>query len=67
MNRHRQDAGPRHRLAPGRVAGRIPREYRQSGLGHRVVTEHPLAGVQAGVLTVTLAGGVFWFFRNIGH
>lgn len=38
MSRHRK-AGPvavaRHRLAPGMLAGAIPREYRHQGGGHR--------------------------------
>lgn len=65
MSKHRQ--GPRHKLAPGRKAGRIPREYRQAGLGHRAVVEHPLAAFQAGAFTLALATAVMWFFHQFAH
>ena len=55
MSKHSvREAGPRHLLV-GRKADPIPRGFRQTGLRHRAVVDHPEAGVVTAGLTLGLA------------
>lgn len=64
MSRHR--LVPSHALAPGRKAGKVPREYRHSQHIHRAVRENPEAGLLAAGLTLSLATAVLWFLDHFG-